>query len=132
MSLADRVARLERLRRADRPKRFVHVETLPGMTREEGLRLWYGPDRGEWPSQSSTFVIHVNAPWMQFFFDERMRDAPYRFMESRSDLLFQPRWKALCSAFDTFRVEVRERDSLSLMEYHQFDEFDGREMASCP
>lgn len=128
MSLSDRVARLERVRQAERPKRFIHVEILPGMTREEGLRLWCGPDRAAWPSERSVFIVMVNGLVMQMLFHDRVSGVPYCFMENRSDLLFQSRWKALCEALDQYRAEILERSDLTLLEYHRAHDYEAREV----
>ena len=126
---SDHGRRLARLEAAEeRNAAFVHVEILPGMTREEGLRLWCGPDRREWPSERSVFVVHVNGLAMQMIFHDRVSGVPYCFMEDRSDLLFQSRWKTLCEAFDQYRAEILEQSDLTLLEYHRSQDYDAREV----
>lgn len=125
----DHARRLSRIETAQESNAaFIHVEVLPGMSREEGLRLWCGADRREWPSERSVFIVHVNGLAMQMIFHDRVSGVPYCFMEDRSDLLFQSRWKALCEAFDQYRTEISELSDLTLLEYHRAHDYEAREV----
>ena len=94
----------------------VVLHTLPGMTGQEALRLWFGPDRASWPPNDPACVLLVNGLDMMSLFHEQLDDIPHEFMEERSGLLFDMRWKRLCALFDDYRRQVQDSHDRGLME----------------
>ena len=111
--LARRVTKLASRRKSSEA---VILHTLPGMSWDEGMRLWFGADRASWPPNDPEGVRVINGLDMTSMFHRHLDDIPHKFMEERDGLLFDMRWKRLCEAFDEYRRQVQGSHGRSLMD----------------